>query len=283
MTDIFSQSVDLLMDEFDPLFEEYTQVVRSTKHNVDYQSIVTQKIQEEVSVPDHTPGDRPVISLRSNSKFKSQGLNESMIVEDQVVTPLQSSFGMMDDLSNKLSTYLTRTNNVHVEEDPTDINYIVENLSKQIQDVRRLVLENTVVSGIGQGGDGQGPGSGEVWFKYLNDINIDGVQDGDTIIWDGNLGQWVPGTPSAPPPPTETCNFIDGGDTNTAFYPSYMNGGELADAYDNIVTGGDASGTVCDNDIRIEDVYLSVEMLRDRIANLETTTYGAPVSIEIES
>ena len=282
MTDIFSQSVDILMDEFDPLFEEYTQVLTSTKYNVNHQSVVTQKIQEEVSAP--APNDRPVLNLSSNTRARSHQLNESVITEDQVVTPLQSSFGMMDDLSNKLSTYLNRTNNVHTEEDPTDINYIVENLSKQIQDVRRLVLENTVVSGIGQGGDGQGPGSGEVWFKYLNDINIDGVQDGDTIIWDGNLGQWVPGTPSVQPtPPTETCNFIDGGNTSTAVYESYMDGGSLSDAYDNLVSGGDASGTVCDNDIRLEDVYLSVEVLRERIANLETTTYGAPVSIEIES
>ena len=54
--------------------------------------------------------------------------------------------------------------------------------------------EGTLVSGIGQGGDGQLPGGGEVQLKYMDDVSLDNIQAGDTLIWDpSNGGSFVPG------------------------------------------------------------------------------------------
>lgn len=170
-------------------------------------------------------------------------LKEEVIVEPE--TPQIPAYQMMDDLTDKLSTYLDRTNNKYKEPDPQDFGVIVENLSRQIQDVRRLVLENTVVSGIGQGGDGQGPGSGEVWFKYLDDVNLKGLQDGDTIVWDAEVGKWRPGKVDPEPAICEPC--IDGGPspTNTV-YEQYISGGSYIEQFDDGVTDGGDSRDLCD-------------------------------------
>lgn len=149
---------------------------------------------------------------------------------------------MMDDLSDKLSTYVNRTNTKYVEPDPQDLSVIVENLSKQIQDVRRLVLENTIVSGIGQGGDGQTPGSGEVWFYRLDDVDMDGLEDGDTIIWDQESGKWVPGKPI----PDVLCGIdVSGGPVNpTNTFDEELSGSDIIGYYpDGYTDGGDSTDT----------------------------------------
>ena len=69
-------------------------------------------------------------------------------------------------------------------------------LQRQINEVSSSVSglrEATLVSGIGQGGDGQTPGSGVVFLSELDDVNIDGISNGDSIIWNENLGGFVPG------------------------------------------------------------------------------------------
>ena len=55
--------------------------------------------------------------------------------------------------------------------------------------------EATLVSGIGQGGDGQTPGSGEVLLARLDDVDLDleNLSDGDTLIWDSSTGTFVGG------------------------------------------------------------------------------------------
>ena len=180
-------------------------------------------------------------------------VTEDVITEDYI-EPIEEPTlptvvnSMMDDLSDKLSTYVNRTNTKYVEPDPQDLSVIVENLSKQIQDVRRLVLENTIVSGIGQGGDGQTPGSGEVWFYRLDDVNMDGLEDGDTIIWDQESGKWVPGKPEpdvlcgidvsgGPVNPTNTFDEELSGSDIIGYYPDgYTDGGDSTDACSVIIT-----------------------------------------------
>ena len=78
--------------------------------------------------------------------------------------------------------------------------------------MRGSVMESTMVSGIGQGGDGQGPGSGEVRLNRLDDVHIPGgsgttfgtrtvaaaganvPNHGDILIWDETIypnGGWT--------------------------------------------------------------------------------------------
>ena len=54
-------------------------------------------------------------------------------------------------------------------------------------------MRDTLVSGIGQGGDGQTPGSGEVKLARLDDVIIDNINDGDTLVWDSTTNSFVAG------------------------------------------------------------------------------------------
>lgn len=63
-------------------------------------------------------------------------------------------------------------------------------LEKSLADTRRLVMEmthGTMVSGMGNAG-----GGGEVWLKYLDDVSVNNIQDGDSLVWDATLSQFVP-------------------------------------------------------------------------------------------
>ena len=65
-------------------------------------------------------------------------------------------------------------------------------LEKSLSDTRRLVMEmthGTMVSGMGNAG-----GGGEVWLKYLDDVSVNNIQDGDALVWDATLQQFIPGT-----------------------------------------------------------------------------------------
>ena len=81
----------------------------------------------------------------------------------------------------------------------------LEALQSQFAALKSTMMEGTLVSGIGQGGDGQGPGSGEVRINRMDDVDlgpdgIEGLEEGDALVWDPNAngghGAWVPGDPS---------------------------------------------------------------------------------------
>lgn len=232
MTDYGSLFANLIEDEVTQATSSKAStrktVEKTFNENVDFDSyfdsLLEDFVSEETVVVEQQVYQEPIV------EEPQEVIVEEVVEEDVIQTPQQPVMGMMDDLTNKLSTYLTRTNTKYVEPDPQDFRVVVENLQRQIQDVRRLVLENTVVSGIGQGGDGQGPGSGEVWFSKLNDIDLDGLEPGDGIIWDGN--KWRP---------EKKCYSIDGGPSPTYNYEFYLD----ANSGSNLTNqnpGGDTDG-----------------------------------------
>ena len=121
------------------------------------------------------------------------------IQEDVVETPVEptpevdvtSQLNSVDYLANKLTRYVKRTNTGVQPEQEININEAIENLTRQVHDVRRMVLENTIVSGIGQGGDGQAPGSGEVLLNRLDDVDPSQLNHGDTLVWNSVENKWV--------------------------------------------------------------------------------------------
>ena len=123
----------------------------------------------------------------------------STIQEDVVETPVEptpevdvtSQLNSVDYLADKLTRYVKRTNTGVQPEQEININEAIENLTRQVHDVRRMVLENTIVSGIGQGGDGQTPGSGEVLLNRLDDVDPSQLNHGDTLVWDSEENKWV--------------------------------------------------------------------------------------------
>ena len=67
----------------------------------------------------------------------------------------------------------------------------IQILERQLGDLRRLVSEvqqGTIVHGLGVGGSG----GGEVNLKYLDDVDITTILDGETIVWDSFLGKFIP-------------------------------------------------------------------------------------------
>ena len=68
------------------------------------------------------------------------------------------------------------------------------NLEVQLLQVKQLFHEATMVSGIGQGGDGQTPGSGEVNIMRMDDVYApNGIAQGQGLIWDATINKFVPG------------------------------------------------------------------------------------------
>ena len=68
-------------------------------------------------------------------------------------------------------------------------------MQRQITSISNSVntmSENTMVGGIGQGGDGQTPGSGEVYLLRLDDVDADTISVGQSLVWDGN--KFIPGS-----------------------------------------------------------------------------------------
>ena len=135
-------------------------------------------------------------------------LKEEVAPEPKIESESIKPRTLMDDYSDTLGAISKK---LKVEDLVTEEDRL-NSLETQLIQVRQLFREATMVSGIGQGGDGQTPGSGVVKAKDLDDVNLDGIQLGDQLVWDGN--QFVPGSGDTRPPiigdlpPTEHPDFI---------------------------------------------------------------------------
>lgn len=190
----------------------------------------------------------------------------------------------MDIIVNNLSKTIKK----ETEESPSiELNeQTVINMQKQIIDLRRMINEalggRNMVSGIGQGGDGQSPGSGEVEVNLMDDVEVgphaSELQDGDVLVWDSSgrngMGCWRPGKLN--PSPSE-CLSIDGGESNNNFfdgqYPNRLDGSTASGStqtesnYDT----GNSSTTVCAGTISSDDqLFTAIDQLKVRLAEVES-------------
>ncbi len=103
-------------------------------------------------------------------------------------------------LPDQLGGYVKKNNLEHKPESEhkDSLTEKVEHLSSQLGIIRQTLDEQgqTIVAGIGQGGDGQTPGSGEVRLQKMDDVDMDGIKPGQTVCWDPDLnsgtGGWYP-------------------------------------------------------------------------------------------
>ena len=155
-------------------------------------------IKESVEVEKVNPFRKPV-SVEELSASMHQMYNND--VKDFVPeSSTTMSPATVKALSDNMS-FRTKDEYVQKEEFFMDNGMVIteklKNLQMQMNALSTqfsAVTEGTLVSGIGQGGDGQLPGSGEVQLKYMDDVSIDNITDGDTLIWDSsNGGGFVPG------------------------------------------------------------------------------------------
>ena len=116
-------------------------------------------------------------------------VKEDKIKEDVITNPYMT--GLVDSLSSTIK------NNIDNTDPETIVEQKLQSLETQMIQVRQLFREatsaRTIVSGIGQGGDGQSPGSGEVRILKMDDV-VDGnsITDGDVLVWDEAQKGFVP-------------------------------------------------------------------------------------------
>ena len=101
---------------------------------------------------------------------------EDNIVEEEAPEEPVYQKTYVNDLSDRLAKVLAqkgmRDSKDLTEERASLIEQRVEAIHQQLNLLRGSVMESTLVSGIGQGGDGQTPGSGEVLLHRLDDVDI---------------------------------------------------------------------------------------------------------------
>ena len=137
------------------------------------------------------PVVRPAVEEAVEPKQKS-------VIKEEVYYTEEEPVSYIEQMAQQMSRVNKRTNAAAGQEKLTVEQATMENFQHQLDRMKRSILENTIVTGIGQGGDGQTPGSGEVKLNRMDDVNIEGgVNDGDTLIWDAVTGSWKPGTPGS--------------------------------------------------------------------------------------
>ena len=167
--------------ELDRLYEEdYTS--RKQKEN--------ELLEEVISL--EVPG-RKKLELTPNTLLESTDSKPQVITEDIVEPPPVERTDNVALMADKLSGYLSRINkDVQSQPVQTTAEQRFFKIEQRLEMMSRTILENTIVSGIGQGGDGQTPGSGEVRILNMDDVNARDITEGQTLIWSQNLGTFVP-------------------------------------------------------------------------------------------
>ena len=177
-----------MVDEVDKPIVENVEVVRRGLPN----------LKENVEIPKVEPYKKPV-SIEELSKSMHSRYN-SQVKDFTSQTSMSMSPATVKALSDNIS-FVNKDETTQREEFFMDNGMVITEKLKNLQ-MQMNVLntsfsalqEGTMVSGIGQGGDGQLPGSGEVQLKYMDDVSILNIQPGDTLIWDAaNGGSFVPG------------------------------------------------------------------------------------------
>ena len=134
------------------------------------------------------PVVRPVVKEVVEPKQKS-------VIKEEVYYTEEEPVSYIEQMAQQMSRVNKRTNSAAGQEKISEEQLTLNNFQTQIDGIRRALRESTMVSGIGQGGDGQTPGSGEVKLNRMDDVNLgSGLNDGDVLIWDNASGTWRPGT-----------------------------------------------------------------------------------------
>ena len=164
---------DALLSSFDHAFEE---------------------LMEHLDYEDHPDRQKVLEEVREDEYVLEEEFIEVPSTPQPIEQPQVQRVGSVDVMANTLSNYLTRTRTTKADEEvyKTTEEKRFFTIEQKIERLSRTILENTVVSGIGQGGDGQGPGSGEVRVLNMDDVDARDIGEGQTLVWNTNLGTFVP-------------------------------------------------------------------------------------------
>ena len=135
---------------------------------------------------------------RTAQEYIPDYVQPESIEEEEEIS--ESPFDHIQSLADSLSGYVKKNNQQVITSDSESgqLEEKVEYLTNQLGIIRQTLDEQgqTIVAGIGQGGDGQSPGSGEVRLQKMDDVDMDGIKPGQTVCWDPDLnsgtGGWYP-------------------------------------------------------------------------------------------
>lgn len=142
-----------------------------------------QVVMEEPSVPPSTPE-----SILSEANLLLNEQDDGFM--EKPISP-QDRAGLLNRVDALLSDMMA----IDQEKQPRDpVEKQFEDIQKQFDQMKRLVLENTVVSSIGVGSSG---GGGEVELMKMDDVDSDAIADGQQLTWNESTksfkGTFAPG------------------------------------------------------------------------------------------
>ena len=208
------QASDLIGEELAPTQSDYEKelIEKLNKNEFQLSDSLVEEIKENIEQGGEV--DR-TLTQYLRQKFglaapEPQQLTEDVLeapqeVENTPEKPVREDYiaQYADGLSSVVARDAMRTT-WNSPDDPQmrgDLHERMDAFQAQLGILRASLTESTMVSGIGQGGDGQGPGSGEVRINRMDDVNLgpDGIQGlnpGDVLVWDPDCnkgeGCWTP-------------------------------------------------------------------------------------------
>ncbi len=128
---------------------------------------------------------------------------ESREEQEEQVSEQSSFVEIRDDyitaLGQHMSSAIKKTHGqpgVNAPPSEYQLSERIDHLNSQMSILRNVVTESSgrnMVSGIGQGGDGQTPGSGEVRLQKMDDVEMGEIEPGQTLCWDPDLNNGTGG------------------------------------------------------------------------------------------
>lgn len=170
--------------------QELTETVEQVQEKIDIEKADMGEV-----IKDFRKSDAPQFKGKSKKKKQQMAIAAKLQAEEPKMVQKEQYASYEERLMGTVLHQISNQSRPHGElkEVPQLNEERFRNLEVQLLQVKQLFHEATMVSGIGQGGDGQTPGSGEVRLARMDDVSIDNIHDGDSLIWDSATGGFVPG------------------------------------------------------------------------------------------
>ncbi len=165
---------------------------------------IEQMFTESVIEPSVDLSSLSIEELETLAEQKTQEIEIEQIAEigkqslsfEYKPNPEAQILESVDSYSSALDRTIVQEDEELIDPDKFRLNEMdrkIVAISNSLEGMKGYITEGTLVSGIGQGGDGQLPGGGEVLLRGLDDVDITGIVDGDGIIWSEIDQQFKPG------------------------------------------------------------------------------------------
>ncbi len=185
-----------ILSQINDLFDEIPESPKDEKVEVK-ESIDVKKADMGEVIKDFRKSDAPQFKGKSKKKKQEMAVAAKLQAEEpKKVKEQYSSYEerLMGTVVHQISKN-AKNENLQLKEVPQTLDEErFRQLETQLLQVKQLFHEATMVSGIGQGGDGQTPGSGEVRILRMDDVHApNGISKGQGVVWDALIGKFVPG------------------------------------------------------------------------------------------